>query len=183
MRIIAGRYGGRRLSSFEAKHLRPTTDRTKESLFGRLTPHLEGARVLDLFSGTGSLGLEALSRGAAYVDFVEQHRKSLNILRKNIRALDLPGSVYQVHSQDVFKFLKNYKGEPYQIIFADPPFTEKIADAVGQAVANSVVGGPGSLWVMESGGSEPLAEGYGSWESLYRKSFGDKVLSFFIIPE
>ncbi len=179
MRIISGQYGGRRLVSFEAKHLRPTTDRTKESIFSKIAELIPQARVLDLFAGTGSLGLEALSRGADHVDFVESHRKSLKIIKQNIQLLDIQSDCYQVHFMDVFKYLKAYSGPAYQIIFADPPFTEKIADRVGQAVGSSSVGRAGSIWMMESGGAELVGETYGPWQLMDRRDFGDKVVSFF----
>lgn len=82
MRIISGKYRGRRLSAFNAPHIRPTTDRVKETMFNKLMGQVEGARVLDLFAGTGNLGIESLSRGANWVEFVESNRKSLEILKK-----------------------------------------------------------------------------------------------------
>ena len=83
MRIISGKFKGRSLISFKASHIRPTTDRVKESLFNKIQGETEGARVLDLFAGTGSLGLEALSRGAAFVHFVDDSPVSLKILKQN----------------------------------------------------------------------------------------------------
>ena len=83
MRIISGKYKGRVLTSFQADHIRPTTDRVKESLFNKWMSLVGEARVLDLFSGTGNLGIESLSRGASHVDFVELNAKSIIILKKN----------------------------------------------------------------------------------------------------
>ena len=84
MRIISGKYKGRVLTSFQADHIRPTMDRIKETLFNKWMHDVEGATVLDLFAGTGSLGLEALSRGAIHIDFVEKNEKSVAIINKNL---------------------------------------------------------------------------------------------------
>src|SRR5690606_5573787 len=89
LRIISGRYKGRSLVSFKAPHIRPTTDRVKESLFNKIQSRVDGSRVLDLFSGTGSLGLEAISRGASLVEFVDDSASSLNILKKNLKLLSI----------------------------------------------------------------------------------------------
>ena len=84
MRIIGGKYKGLYLTNFKADHIRPTTDRVKESMFNILQAQIEDARVLDLFSGTGNLGIEAISRGARHVTFVEKNKKSIQILKENI---------------------------------------------------------------------------------------------------
>ena len=89
MRIISGKFKGRVLSSFQADHIRPTTDRVKETLFNKWMHYLEDAHVIDLFSGTGNLGLEALSRGAKHVIFVEKNASSIKILKKTLSYLKL----------------------------------------------------------------------------------------------
>ncbi|PWU20148.1 MAG: 16S rRNA (guanine(966)-N(2))-methyltransferase RsmD [Bdellovibrio sp.] len=114
MRIIGGKYGGRHLVPFQASHLRPTSDRVKESLFNILAAlrgglGTEGSRVLDLFCGTGSLGIEALSRGARGVTFVDQNRKSLDILKRNLSQLNIPSEEQiEIHQRDAFKYLKTF---------------------------------------------------------------------------
>ena len=94
MRIISGKFKGRVLVSFEASNIRPTMDRVKETLFNKWMRHVEDARVLDLFAGTGNLGLEALSRGALHVSFVEKNLKSIQIVKKNIELLKIDRSSY-----------------------------------------------------------------------------------------
>lgn len=179
MRIISGRFKGRVLSSFQADHIRPTTDRVKESLFNKWMHHLDEARVLDLFSGTGSLGLEALSRGASHVQFVEANLKSIDILKKNIALLKLDSSEYSILKSDVLTFLKKYQGEPFDLILADPPFTEKMAHDVMQALDASACYKPETLIAIESQKKERMDDQYNQLYRYDMNDYGDKVLSFF----
>ena len=179
MRIIGGKYKGRVLSSFQADHIRPTTDRVKESLFNKWMGYTEEARVLDLFSGTGNLGLEALSRGAIHVDFVDLNVKSIQILKKNVELLKLAASEYAIYKQDVLLHLKKYQGEPYHLILIDPPFTEKMAHDVMLALDSSACFNENTLIAIESVKKERIDDAY---TNLYRYDFndyGDKILSFF----
>jgi 16S rRNA (guanine966-N2)-methyltransferase len=178
MRIISGKFKGHRLVSFDAKHIRPTTDRVKETLFNKLMGWTEGARVLDLFSGTGNLGIEALSRDAAFVEFVEEHPKSLRILRENLSKLKVTEG-FAVEPVDVFKFLKRFSGDPFHIILADPPFTGKIADRVMTAIGESAAWGAGTIVAFESGTKESIGDAYNGLILTDRKKFGDKTLSLF----
>ena len=117
MRVITGSARGRRLKTPEDYDIRPTTDNVKESLFNILQFDIEGRRVLDLFAGTGQLGIECLSRGAAEASFVDQDRKALAIVKDNLKACGLSGKVYQ---EDALRFLR--RGERYDLIFVDPPY-------------------------------------------------------------
>ena len=179
MRIIAGNYKGHHLVSFKADHIRPTTDRVKESLFNKLMFEIEGTRVLDLFCGTGNLGLEALSRGAEFVTFVDMNRKSLEITRKNIEKLKIPKSSYKIVQLDVLKFLRNYSEGPVQIIFCDPPFSEMMAHEVMLAADSSPAFGETALLAIESAGKERIDTDYPTLERFDAREYGDKVLSFF----
>ena len=178
MRIIAGKFGGRRLSSFQAEHLRPTTDRIKESIFNSLAAEIEGARVLDLYAGTGNLGLEALSRGARQVVAIESSRKSIQIIRKNLALLQIEQN-YELLERDVFRFTKDFIGEAFDLIFIDPPFTQKLADASMSAVAASRLFAPHTRIVIESSKHESLLSQYLSLQCYRQKDYGDKKLSFF----
>ncbi len=180
MRIIAGRFKGRVLSSFQADHIRPTTDRVKESLFNKWMGELEDASVLDLFAGTGSLGLEALSRGATHVNFVEQNVKSIQILKKNIDLLKLEAGEYSIFKQDVLSYLKKYQGHPYKIILIDPPFTEKMAHDVMQALDASKCFDENTLIAIESQKKERMDDAYSNLHRYHFNDYGDKILSFFV---
>jgi len=120
MRVIAGRAGGVRLVS-PKNGVRPTMDRVKAAIFSSLGEMVIGARVLDLFAGTGALGIEALSRGADSALFVDEDRQSIAAIEKNLSKTHLAGRVRQ---QDVFRFLKNTgpAAEKFQVVFADPPY-------------------------------------------------------------
>jgi 16S rRNA (guanine966-N2)-methyltransferase len=178
MRVISGKYKGRRLTEFKADNIRPTTDRVKETLFNKLMGQVEGARVLDLFSGTGNLAIECLSREAAWVDLVENHRKSLEIIRKNFELLKITGE-HKVHPVDVFKYLQKYEGDPYGLIIADPPFTQALAHDLAGAIAESRAAGPGTVVVIEASSKERMDEAYPGLTRYDQRTFGDKNLNFF----
>ena len=122
MRIIAGEHRGRKLLPPEGDVTRPITDRVKQSLFDILTPHIEGATIYDLFAGTGSMGLECLSRGAAHAMFFEADRSALSRLKKNVEALKLLDRS-EVVSGDLFRWFTSAKSDPNAtLIFLDPPY-------------------------------------------------------------
>jgi 16S rRNA (guanine966-N2)-methyltransferase len=180
VRIIAGRWKGHPLVTFKADHIRPTTDRVKETMFNIIQFDIEGSRVLDLFCGTGNLGLEALSRGAQHVLFVEKHPKSLGIAKSNIEKLKVPREEYDFKADEVIRFLQKYEGEPFDIIFADPPFTEKMAHAVMEAVDKSAAFGVNTQMMIESARTERIDDEYQTLTRSKTREFGDKILSFFV---
>jgi 16S rRNA (guanine966-N2)-methyltransferase len=178
MRIIGGKFKGHHLVSFQAGHIRPTTDRVKESLFNIISAEIEGARVLDLFCGTGSLGLEALSRGATEVTFVEKNRKSIVITEQNLAKLKIENG-YSIVTKDVLSFLKSYQGEPFDLVFADPPFTEEMAHDVMLAADVSKIFADHTLMMIESGRREKIDSDYQNLTRYDVREFGDKFLSFY----
>lgn len=123
LRIIGGRWRGRRLRFPDAPGLRPTPDRVRETLFNWLAPLIDGARCLDLFAGSGALGLEALSRGAGEVVFVERDRRVVQTLRENLKAL---GATAEVHQADALSWLAHKVPAPFDIVFLDPPFGQEL---------------------------------------------------------
>ena len=179
MRIISGKYKGHKLSSFDEDHIRPTTDRVKESVFNILAGYIEGARVLDLFSGTGNLGLEALSRGAATVDMVEVNPRSIAIIKKNIDKLKIEEGV-RIHKADAVSFVNEYVGEAYDIILIDPPFPLKICGNVLEAISRSPIANSQSQIAIEHARQEllpsPVSE---NMTCIDTRSYGDKIVAFF----
>lgn len=120
MRVIAGSAKGRRLRSVPGGGTRPITDRVKESLFDILRDRVPGCRFLDLFAGTGSVGIEALSRGARIVVFVERNPRAVTIIHHNLEVTGLASRAHVVRS-DVFRFLKQPASEPFDLIYVAPP--------------------------------------------------------------
>ena len=179
MRIIAGKYRGHNLVSFKADHIRPTTDRVKETLFNKIQFHLPEARVADLFCGTGNLGLEALSRDADFCTFVEKNPRSLAITRQNIEKLKIPTNQYKIVNMDVVTYLKSYVGEPFDVILADPPFTERMADEVMQAASISASFATHTVMAIESLKQEKMEAHYGNLVRYDQKDYGDKYLNLF----
>lgn len=178
MRIIAGEAGGRPLKA-PPDGVRPTMDRVKAAVFSSLGDLVPGARVLDLFAGSGGMGIEALSRGAASATFVDSNDQCVRCIRENLRRAGVDGCV---QAMDAFRFLDLYAGEEmFDLIFADPPYAKNAGDedhsaalAASEKLAASL--NPGGVLVLErqSGKGRPassLKEGktkrYGGSEILY----------------
>src|SRR5258708_10964854 len=136
MRIIAGKYRGRRLKSPPSLQTRPTSDRLRETLFNILAPRIKGARFLDLCAGSGAVGIEALSRGASHVTFVDQSRKMCALIEANLEAI-ADGIDVELVSGEAVEFLRRRakKGvSPFDIIFFDPPYESDYDDILERMV-------------------------------------------------
>src|SRR3954471_22614052 len=131
MRIVAGRWKGRRLVAPAGRSVRPTADRVREAWMSIVQPWLAEARVLDLFAGSGALGLEAVSRGAAHADLVESAAPSLKSIAANVAALEASG-VVRVHRADALKFAQSLAPSAYDVAFADPPYDLGLAAQVAE---------------------------------------------------
>ena len=159
MRVIAGRFGGRRLADAPGVGVRPTADRVREALFSALG-NLEGARVLDLYAGTGALGIEALSRGASAAVFVERSRAALAVLRSNLEELELndrsgPARVIRGEASAVLRRLSR-AGERFDLVLLDPPYA---SDEAPRALEGLVVGellAPEAEVVLEGSRRHPV---------------------------
>ena len=179
MRVIAGSAGGIRLA-VPKSGVRPTMDRVKAAIFSSLGEAVIGARVLDLFAGSGALGIEALSRGAASAIFVEDDRQSAEAIEKNLAKTNLEGRVRQ---QDVFDFLRpRANAEKFEIIFADPPY-EKLqhGESYTEKLLNSedlpqLVGSEG-VFVLEKRPREDLPE-IRFWRVVRQKAYGATEVLF-----
>ncbi|HEY4216886.1 MAG TPA: RsmD family RNA methyltransferase [Gemmatimonadaceae bacterium] len=131
MRIVAGKWRGRLIKPPKDDRVRPTGDRVREAWMSMMNPWLPGARVLDLFSGSGALGLEALSRGAEVVDFVEIAAPSLAAIRANVETLQAGGGAV-VHRADALRFAGALEAHAYDVAFADPPYDLGLAAALAE---------------------------------------------------
>ena len=172
MRIVAGKYRGRVLAQFKGFSVRPTPDRVKESLFGILGTKLYGARVLDLFCGSGALGLESLSRGAREVVFNDHAKESAALCKKNLALL---GERAQVYSLDWRACLSTPLGA-FSLIFCDPPYKEDLADEVLSHIAACGRLAAGGTVIYESEREEPAPEG---WERYDLRRYGRTKVAFF----
>ncbi|MCB1383965.1 MAG: 16S rRNA (guanine(966)-N(2))-methyltransferase RsmD [Notoacmeibacter sp.] len=183
MRIVGGTFRGRALAAPKSNDIRPTTDRTREALFNILAhAHgdvLDGARVLDLFSGTGALGLEALSRGASSALFVEPSAEGRGLLRTNIEALGLQGRA-RIFRRDATDLGAVGTMEPFTLLFADPPYGKGLGE---RALASALAGGwlkPGALCLVEEDAKAPFdAEGF---TLLDERNWGGTVMRFLAAP-
>ena len=125
MRVIAGSHRGRRLSGPEGTALRPTSDKVRQALFSILGTQVSGGRFLDLYAGSGAVGIEALSRGAAAVTFVESESKAVQLLQNNLRSCQLlDRALVRVGQASVFLERKDWWSGPYDVLFADPPYRD-----------------------------------------------------------
>ncbi|RBQ17376.1 16S rRNA (guanine(966)-N(2))-methyltransferase RsmD [Spongiactinospora rosea] len=153
MRVIAGSAGGRRLTAPAGRGTRPTSDRAREGIFssvGSMLGPLTGARVLDLYAGSGAVGLEALSRGAAHALLVESDAKAARVIKANIAALGLPGAELALDKAERLA-ARECEGEPYDFVFADPPYALGGAELtlVLERLADNGWLAPGALVAVE----------------------------------
>lgn len=176
MRIVAGRWGGRRLVAPPGVRTRPTSDRVREALFSILADRTAGATVWDLFAGSGALGLEALSRGAEHVTFVERDRRTAAILRQNADQLRAEPERHRVVVEPVARFLRRAEG-PVKLILCDPPYADgpEAARLVLAAAARRLA--PGGLVVLEHGVKDVL-EAPDGLRAVDARQYGDTALFF-----
>ena len=178
MRIVSGTHKGRAIAAPAGLQVRPTSDRIRESLFNILAHHdfgafdLEGARVLDLFAGTGALGLEALSRGAAFALFVEEDADARGAIRENMEALGLTGHS-KIYKRDATALgpRPGSVGPAFSLLFADPPYGKGLAE---RALVSALGGGwlePDALCVVEEAASAKFAAPEG-FEEIDRRKYG-----------
>ena len=173
MRIIAGRAGGLKLKSLKGRDVRPTLDRVKESMFNIIAFDLPGADVLDLFSGFGSLGIEALSRGAEKADFVEINKSHLKVVEQNLKKAKL-FDLAELYNQDVYLYLKNCS-QKYDIIFMDPPYQKDMsAEAIELIIENDLLKAKG-LIISERSESEKVEE-YEELKIIKNKKYGNSLI-------
>ncbi len=180
MRIVAGRYKGRSLTGPSSMAVRPTSDRLRESIFNVLMhghdDPIEDARVLDLFAGTGAMGLEALSRGASYALFVDDSAEGRGLVRANVDALGLAG-VTKVFRRDATKLGPAHPNKPFSLVFCDPPYGKGLAEP---ALASALAGGwltEDALIVVEETAAAAFALPDG-FEELDRRTYGDTQVVF-----
>jgi 16S rRNA (guanine966-N2)-methyltransferase len=198
MRIIAGTFRSRKLVAPPGMSTRPTSDRLRETLFNVLAPRIQNAAFLDLYAGSGAVGLEAISRGALRVAFVERALAALKVLNANLERLGISSGV-RVHAKSVSAFLKsatrldpkpanpkpaNPKPERYDIVFLDPPYDEAKEYAITLELLGGAAQGilaPGAVVVAEHRRKQSLDEQYGNLRRTRVLEQGDAALSFYAV--
>jgi len=181
LRIVAGTLRGRRIPVPAGAALRPTADRVREALFSILGPSLDGARVLDAFAGTGALGFEALSRGAASVVFVESSPSVARSLEATRRDLDPEGRCRVVRADALGAFSRGMVAGPFELILADPPYAARAAERFLEAVAAAGAVSAGGRLVLERAARDPGGPVSCGGLSLARSArYGDTRLDFYL---
>ncbi len=175
MRVVGGNFRGRTIAAPKTQDIRPTADRLRESLFNILAhaygDPVSGARVLDLFAGTGALGIEALSRGAAFTLFVDDGAEARALLRENVASFGL-GGTSRVFRRDATKLGTAYPVEPFSLAFVDPPYGKKLAESALISMRDGAWLVPDALLVVEEAVKSAFAAPEGFTE-LERRSYND----------
>ena len=180
MRISAGEHRGRRLQSVKGKATRPTSDLLRQAVFNVLGARIQGARVLDLFAGMGSVGLEALSRGASTATFVEWDRRAVLTLRSNLATLKLMDRA-RVRAGDVLQALRRLgvAGEAFDCIFLDPPYTGDLAARCIEILADGALLSDNGALVTQAFHKTPLPDRVGVLRRIWRRRYGESSLALY----
>lgn len=179
MRVIAGKYRSRALEAPAGMATRPTSDRLRETLFNVLAPRMEGARFLDLYAGSGAVGIEALSRGAASVVCVERAQPALKALKVNLERLGIRAGV-KVHAGSVASYLKRAGEARFDVVFLDPPYDAGPEYETALGLAGGLLAEDG-LVVAEHRRKDKLEEAYGVLKRTRLLEQGDAALSFYAL--
>jgi len=184
MRVITGQAKGRRLKAPRGFTTRPTTDRVKESLFNILRDIPCRAIVLDLFAGSGGLGIEALSRGAEKAVFVDQSAASCQVISENLQTTGLlpKASVLKYEALKALDLLSK-QGWEFTLIFCDPPYMSGLAEAALQKVTSIKIATNGAIFVTEHSRRETLPEHIGGFALVRREQYGETTISFYMYQE
>lgn len=195
LRIIGGEYRGKRLSPFQGAVVRPTADRIRESIFDILSHQLPGSVVLDLFAGTGALGLEALSRGAIFGVFIDQNKQALSVVERNIRSLDIGARTKIIrwnigHNLNCIRRIQQRfspfsRGDPdeadrriFDLVFLDPPYKRQLVDKTLRHLHSCGALGKGAVVVVEHCPSESIPEDLAAFALRDRRRYGQTEISF-----
>ncbi len=183
MRVIAGKYRGRNLKSPPSLEVRPTSDRLRETLFNVIAPRIAGTRFLDLCAGSGAIGIEALSRGAGYVTFVDRSRKMCGLVEANLDLCRIPEDetdVVQAEASDFLNRSISARSKPWDLVFFDPPYANdylKVLNSIG-AQTHALLN-PDGLVIVEHHHKKDLPGEIGALHRTRVLKQGDSALSFY----
>ena len=181
MRITCGRLRGRRLASFKGLDIRPTSDRVREAIFDLLGHDLPGEKVLDLFAGTGSLGIEALSRGAAWALFIDHSPKAMELIGKNLKLCGLEAQGFALRKDLLKGFPRRYRllEEKMDLVFVDPPYRKSMILPVLEELSHRKILGSPSILVAQSEQREVLPPRVRSLQTVKSKTYGETRITIY----
>ena len=184
MRIIAGKFRGRKLQEFNVESTRPTLDRIKEPLFSILTPYMDGARVLDLFSGTGNLAIEAISRGASFAWLNDINRQALKVIIGNVRLTGCENCV-KITGKEYGKCLKQVREEGYKfdIIFLDPPYSANFEEKVLDLIVEYDILNKDGIIVLESDKRKEINKNIPGLNLVDERTYGRVIIRLYKLEE
>jgi 16S rRNA (guanine966-N2)-methyltransferase len=180
VRIVGGNLGGRVLRAPAGASTRPTSEKVREAVFNILGS-VAGSHVLDLFAGTGALGIEALSRDAAHATFIDTARPAVAAIRDNLRALDLADRATVIAGDAVASAARHAPAAPWQLVFVDPPYRSDLAVRAVAALPAAHLA-PGAMIVIEHDRHNAPPEALGSLLRTDQRRYGDTLISFFVAP-
>lgn len=180
MRVIAGAYRGFRLQTPAGRQTRPTADRVREALFNILSPYIIDSRVLDLFAGSGAVGIEALSRGASFAVLVENNPAAIKAIRSNLVKTGLEGKAEVITTEvgSAIAYLKR-KGQRFDLVYLDPPYKRGMITSTLEELAKMDIVAPRGIMVAESSAREAVPEIVGRLRCYRRQNYGDTDLIFY----
>ncbi|MGQ9644968.1 MAG: 16S rRNA (guanine(966)-N(2))-methyltransferase RsmD [Thermodesulfobacteriota bacterium] len=183
MRIIGGTSKGKRLTPPKGQALRPTSDRVKESIFNILGEGVKGKVILDLFAGTGNLGIEALSRGAKRAIFVEKAREATRLIKNNLSQCGM-ATVSEIIPKDVIRAIGilRQRGETFDLILMDPPYERGLIQKTLWKLQSHRIYHDESILVIEHDRREPLPRNSNGWNLIQQRKIGDTLISFLTPP-
>ncbi|WP_020615336.1 16S rRNA (guanine(966)-N(2))-methyltransferase RsmD [Paenibacillus daejeonensis] len=184
MRVIAGEAKGRPLKAVPGVNTRPTTDKVKEAIFSMIGPYFEGGQALDLFAGTGGLGIEALSRGMARAVFIDLDRQSIEVVRRNIEAAGMSSraEIYKNEASRAIKLLEK-RGMQFELVFLDPPYKMKEADKLMREMADRGLLAPGAVIVVEHDARHAYSDTVGDFRLRRQALYGDTAVTVYDYAE
>jgi len=182
MKIIGGEYKGRIIDMPDG--IRPTSDKVREALFEILKNRIEGAVFLDLYCGSGAIGIEALSRGAKKTTFIDNDRKCVSILKRNLGKLAVPAGSYDIYNKDCMDILRRCGLEasscgPFDVVFLDPPYNKELAKNTLIGLSGCDILTPNAVVIAEVFKKEILPDEFGTLRKTRSYKYGDTVLEFF----
>ena len=179
MKVISGFLKGRKILGYDIEGTRPTMDRVKESIFGSIQNYVDGSVVLDLFAGSGNLGIESISNGAKYCYFVDNNKNAINTINKNISNFNI-GEYVKVMNMDYKKALEYYKDNniSFDIIFVDPPYKYEIMEELINTIREYNILNDNGILVLEFS-FDKLSDTYSGYILKKKKKYGDKFVYIF----